>query len=86
MEVLKKDGEEEEGEGANLIDGSDDEAGKKKKKGKSLTSKGKPRYMTPYSIPVLSHPVTVVIIGLLGGAMFVISLVSLGFAVRPKCS
>ena len=40
-------------------------------------AKGKSLYMTPYSIPGLRHPVAVVMTGLLGGATFVIALVSL---------
>ena len=40
-------------------------------------AKGKSLYMTPYSIPGLSHPVAMVMTGLLGRATFVIALVSL---------
>ncbi|KAL5502798.1 hypothetical protein EMCRGX_G009626 [Ephydatia muelleri] len=69
MEVLKKVGEEE---GAELTEGSEDELGRGKagKKGRSPPSmaKAKSLYMTPYSIPGLSHPVAVVMTGLLGGA------------------
>ena len=86
MEVLKKEGVDGE-EGAQLTDGSDDDlGGGKSKKGKSVRSKGKPMYMTPYSIPCLSHPVTVVMLGLSGGAVFVTALVSLAYSVQPKCS
>ena len=87
MEVLKKDGEEEEG--AELTEDSEDELGRGKagKKGRSPPSmaKAKSLYMTPYSIPGLSHPVAVVMTGLLGGATFVIALVSLAYSVEPKC-
>ena len=84
MEVLKN-GEEE---GAELTEESGDESGREKpgKKGKPLPKKkAKPLYMTPYSFPILSHPVAVVITGLLGGATFVIALVSLAYSVEPKC-
>ncbi|KAL5502785.1 hypothetical protein EMCRGX_G009609 [Ephydatia muelleri] len=87
MEVLKKDGEEE---GAELTEGSEDESGREKagKKGRSLPplAKAKSLYITPYSIPGLSHPVAVVMTGRLGGATFVIALVSLAYSVEPKCS
>ena len=75
MEVLKKDGEEE---GVELTEGSEDELGRGKK-GRSPPpiAKAKSLYMTPYSIPGLRHPVAVVMTGLLGGATFVIALVSL---------
>ena len=86
MEVLKKDGEEE---GAELTEGSEDELGREKagKKGRSPppVAKAKSLYITPYSIPGLSHPVAVVMTGLLGGATFVIALVSLAYSVEPKC-
>ena len=49
-------------------------------------AKAKSLYMTPYSIPGLSHPVAVVMTGRLGGATFVIALVSLAYSVEPKCS
>ena len=84
MEVLKKDGEEE---GAELTEGSEDESWREKagKKGRSPPMvKAKSVYMTPYSIPGLSHPVAVVMTGLLGGATFVIALVSLAYSVEPK--
>lgn len=82
MEALKKDGEE----GAPLTDGSDDESGRDKRiKKEKCAPKGKSLYMTPYSIPGLSHPVAVVITGLLGGATFVIAMVSLAYSVTPKC-
>ena len=85
IEVLKKDGEEE---GAELTEGSEDESGRGKagKKGRSPppVAKAKSLYMTPYSIPGLSHPVAVVMTGLLGGATFVIALVSLAYSVEPK--
>eukprot|EP00731_Ephydatia_muelleri_P006579 Em0003g827a len=87
MEVLKKDGEEE---GVELTEGSEDESGRGKagKKGRSppaCMAKAKLLYMTPYSIPGLSHPVAMVMTGLLGGATFVIALVSLAYSVEPKC-
>ena len=84
MEVLKKDGEEEEG--VELTEGSEDELGRGKK-GRSPPSmaKAKSLYMTPYSIPGLSHPVAVVMTGLLGGTTFLITLVSLAYSVEPKC-
>ena len=87
-----RDGGAEEGwgaGGAEYTGGSEDELGRGKvgKKGRSPppVAKGKLLYMTPYSIPGLSHPVTVVMTGLLGGAMFVIALVSLAYTVEPKC-
>ncbi|KAL5502758.1 hypothetical protein EMCRGX_G009579 [Ephydatia muelleri] len=87
MEVLKKDGEEEEG--AELTEDSEDELGRGKagKKGRSPppVAKAKLLYITPYSIPGLSHPVAVVMTGLLGGATFEIALVSLAYSVEPKC-
>eukprot|EP00731_Ephydatia_muelleri_P006570 Em0003g818a len=86
MEVLKKDGEEG---GAELTEGSEDELGREKagKKGRSPPplAKAKSLYITPYSIPGLSHPVAVVMTGLLGGATFVIALVSLAYSVELKC-
>lgn len=39
---------------------------------------GRRRYMTPYSIAVLSHPVTVVIMGVIGVCLFFLTLASLG--------
>ena len=47
-------------------------------------AKAKSLYMTPYSIPGLSHPFAVVMMtGLLGRATFVIALVSLAYSVEP---
>ena len=60
--------------------------GKAGKKGRSLPmAKAKSLCMTLYSIPGLSHLFAVVITGLLGGATFVIALVSLAYSVEPKC-
>ena len=39
---------------------------------------GRLRYMTPYSIAVLSHPITVVIVGVIGVCFFILTLASLG--------
>ena len=64
-----------------LTEGSEDELGRGKagKKGwpPPPVAKGNSLYMTPYSVPGLSHPVAVVMTGLLGGVTFVIALVSL---------
>ena len=83
MEVLKKDGEEE---GVVLTEESEDELGRGEagKKGRSSPPMAKAQllYMT---IPGMSHPVAVVMTGLLGGATFVIALVSLAYSVEPKC-
>ena len=61
-----------------------EKAGKKGRSPPPL-AKAKSLYMMPYSIPGLSHPVAVVMTGLLGGATFVIALVSLAYSVEPKC-
>ncbi|KAL5502756.1 hypothetical protein EMCRGX_G009577 [Ephydatia muelleri] len=87
-----QDGGAEEGwggGGAELTEGSEDELGRgkvgKKRRSPPPVAKGKSLYMTPYSILGLSHPVAVVMTGLLGGATFVIALVSLAYSVEPKC-
>lgn len=38
---------------------------------------GRQQYMTPYSIAVLSHPVSVLIVGVIGLCLFILTLVSL---------
>ena len=83
MEVLKNDGEEE---GRSLQSGVMMNWGGRRpgrREGPPPVAKAKSLYMTPYSIPGLSHPFAVVMTGLLGRATFVIALVSLAYSVEP---
>ena len=65
---------------------NDNDFGKEKTLKRESLSKEKAIYTTPYSIPGLSHPATVVTIGLLGGAIFVIALVSLAYSTKLSCN